>query len=252
MRRQRAGRHQLRGAGEIHVDDDGHAFAAGECFDALGHRLGLVKNRLFHAGRLGVFGFGGRAHRADHPATRQADQLGDVVAHRRRCARDQHRFVFQVTRQMHRLNCRQSRNAQASASGKVGVGRQDHGLARRQDHPFAGRAHGACPLAIPNPNPLTHAARIHTGAHRIDHACAVAVRHDAWITQGAGAARFHVRRVHARGVQAHPHLARARLGCGHFAHHDHVFGFSVVAVPGCTHGDSPVRWWVSLSLKRAR
>src|SRR5262249_46766899 len=102
---------------------------------------------------------------------------------------------------------------------------------------LGGGAEGAPPLAVPYEDPLA-APCAHARPDRVDLAGAVTVRNDERRAQGApraAAAHLPVRGIHTRGVQAHPHLARAGRGCRLLADLEHLFRGTLFAIERSAH-----------------
>ena len=106
---------------------------------------------------------------------------------------------------------------QAPSSKRYSVGQSDRLLGRQRDG--AGRRpEGALPLRVPDPDPLAEARRVDARPDPVDHAGAVAVRdHPRGQHRARARAGLPVGGVHARGVNVHPHLARAGLRVRHLA-----------------------------------
>ena len=117
----------------------------------------------------------------------QARELNRVVADRPCATGHQHPAACHAAIGDHRMQGGQRRDAQARAGLVADAGRQGHGLPLRQDDVLRRRPEGPAPGRIPDPDALADALAGHAAAHSIDHAHAVAVRHDARKRHGAAA-----------------------------------------------------------------
>ena len=176
---------------------------------------------------------------ADHPGAARFGDLRRIMADRRPGASDEQRLAGDRPVQPNRLQRRERRNAEACARRDLDAVGQFHRLFGGQHAIFRRCAEGALPLRVPQPHPLADVAVIDAVADRIDHACAVAMRDDAWPCQWTPTPALHVGRVDAGHGDFHANLAGARLGRIHVADRQYVARRTVAFVPGSLHPCGP-------------